>query len=162
MPAKTSLIALLAFAAPLTAQTAAHPNFSGTWVLDASKTLVSGQMPAPATATYLVVQRGDSISADMTQGSEMGEMTVKKVYGVDGKEWQNSLDYQGTAMTLSSVLKWTGTVLSIHTNSNFQGTPVEQNETWTLGEGGKTFSQRVTTMVNGEEWAATTLVFNKK
>ena len=158
-----ALALAFSFAAPLSAQSvAAHSDFTGTWVMDASKTAVSGAMPAPSGGGCVITQHGDSITIEMTQRSEQGEITTKRVLGVDGKEWKNSLTYQGTPMGLSSVLMWNGAVLNIQTNSDFQGTPVEQNETWTLSADATTFTQRMSTIVNGEEWAAVTLVFNKK
>ena len=81
---------------------------------------------------------------------------------VDGSAWKNSLDYMGTAMQLSSVLNWKDQVLNVTTNTDFQGTPVLQNESWTMSADGKSFTQRVSTVVNGEEYAATTFVFVKK
>lgn len=153
--------ALLALTSPVAAQ-GGHADFTGTWVLDASKSVIDGSMAAPASATYVVVQTGDSIAVDQRVTGDQGEMTLKKVWRVDGKTWTNYMSYQGTDMTLSSVLKWNGAVLAIHTTTDFQGTPVTQDETWTLAADGKTLTHATTTNVNETYFAAVTLVFSKK
>ena len=72
------------------------------------------------------------------------------------------MTYQGTQLTLSSVLKWNGAVLSIATTTDFGGTMVQQSETWTLAADGKTLTAATTTNVAGAYYAAQTLVFNRK
>jgi hypothetical protein len=156
-----SLFLSALLASPLAAQ-AAHPDFSGTWVLDAGKSSAEGSMQVPTTSTYVIVQVGDSINAELRSTGEAGEMVLKKVWRVDGKAWINYLTYQGTDMTLSSVLSWTGTVLTIHTTTEFNGTPVEQNESWTLSTDGTTLTHATVTTANGEEFARMSLVFVKK
>jgi hypothetical protein len=151
----------VALAGPLAGQ-AAHPDLSGTWVLDASKTVVDGPIPAPPAASYVVVQVGDSFAVDQKMTTDMGEAAVRKVWRVDGKAWANKISYGGVEMELSSTLSWIGPVLAIHTTSSYQGTPVDQGETWTLGPDGKTLTQSTTTKVNGDYYASVTLVFTKK
>jgi hypothetical protein len=153
---------LVALTSPLAAQ-AVHPDLNGTWVLDASKTVIDGQMEAPVTAIYVVVQVGDSLSVDqkMTMASA-GEVVVKKVWKVDGKPWANNFSYGGVPMVLTSTLRWNGAVLTMHTTSDFQGNAVDQTETWTVGPDGKTLTESTTTNVNGDYFAAVTLVYVKK
>lgn len=153
--------ALLALGSPLAAQTT-HPDFTGTWVLDATKTLTDGPLPAPSGATQIVVQHGDSMTVDQKSSSEQGEMAMKKVWKVDGQAWANAMTYQGTAMSLSSVLRWNGAELVIRTTMDFSGTPVEQNESWTLAADGKTMTVTTTTNVNGAYYASVTMVFTRK
>ena len=159
---RLSLAAILvSLASPLSGQ-AAHPDLTGTWVLDASKTVVDGPMMAPPAATYVVVQVGDSIAVEQKFSSGAGEQVVKKVWRVDGKAWANPFNYQGVDMVLSSTLRWDGAVLAIHTTTDFQGTPVEQTETWTLSSDGKTLTQSTTTYANADYYAQVTLVFGKQ
>jgi hypothetical protein len=158
LPLGTILIAL---ASPLTAQ-AAHPDLNGTWVLDASKTVVDGQMQAPPAATYVVVQVGDSIAVDQKMTAQAGEVVVKKAWRVDGKPWANTITYGGVDMVLSSTLQWNGAVLAMHTTSDYQGNAVEQVETWTVAPDGKTLTESTTTNVNGDYYATMTLVFSRK
>jgi hypothetical protein len=152
---------LVALASPLAAQ-ATHPDFTGTWVLDASKTVVDGPIPPPPAASYVVVQVGDSLAVDQKMTSQEGEQVAKKVWRVDGKPWANAITYGGVDMVLSSTLSWNGAVLTIHTTSDYQGTPAEQTETWTLGSDGKTLTQSTSTSANGDYYATMTLVFSRK
>ena len=152
---------LVALASPLAAQ-ATHPDFSGTWVLDASKTVVDGQMEAPSAVTTVVVQVGDSLSVDQKVTGSFGEQALKKVWKVDGKPWANNFEYGGVPMVLSTTLRWNGAVLAMHTTSDFQGNAIDQIQTWTMGADGKTLTDNTTTNVNGDYFSAVTLVFNKK
>jgi len=152
---------LLALAAPLAAQ-ATHPNFGGTWVLDATRTVVDGQMEAPSAVTMTVVQVGDSLSVDQQIKGSFGDQALKKIWKVDGKPWANEFSYAGTPMTLSTTLHWNGAVLAMHTTADFQGNAVDQTQTWTLGPDGKTLTDNTSTNVNGDYFAAVTLVFVKK
>jgi len=152
---------LLALAAPLAAQ-ATHPNFGGTWVLDATRTVVDGQMEAPSAVTMTVVQVGDSLSVDQQIKGSFGDQALKKIWKVDGKPWANEFSYAGTPMTLSTTLHWNGAVLAMHTTADFQGNAVDQTQTWTLGPDGKTLTDNTSTNVNGDYFASVTLVFVKK
>jgi hypothetical protein len=152
---------LLALASPLAAQ-ATHPDFSGTWVLDGSKTVIDGQMEAPSAVTYVVVQVGDSLSVDQKINGAFGEQALKKVWKVDGKPWANNFEYGGVPMVLSTTLRWNGAVLAMHTTSDYQGTAIDQTETWTMGPDGKTLTDSTTTNVNGDYYSAVTLVLAKK
>ncbi|MGH7522850.1 MAG: hypothetical protein ACREK8_00920 [Gemmatimonadales bacterium] len=152
---------LISLAFPLAAQ-ASHPDFSGTWVLDASKTVVDGQMEAPSAVTFTVVQLGDSLSIDEKVTGSWGEQALKKVWKVDGKVWPSSFSYGGVPMTLSTTLHWNGAVLMMHTTSDYQGNAVEQSETWTLSPDGKTLTDTTSTSANGDYYSSVTLVLNKQ
>ena len=163
MPARSfSIGALLGILAYPVAAQAAHPDFSGTWVLDPAKTVVDGQMEAPTAVTSVVVQVGDSLSVDQKVTGSFGEQALKKVWKVDGKAWANAFSYQGVAMTLSTTLRWNGAVLTMHTTSDYQGNAIDQSETWTLSADGKTLTDSTSTSVNGDYYASLTLVLNKK
>jgi hypothetical protein len=152
---------LLALAVPLAAQ-ATHPDFSGTWVLDASKTVVDGQMEAPSAVTTTVMQVGDSFAVDQKVSGSFGEQALKKVWKVDGKWWANNFSYGGVPMVLNTTLRWNGPVLSMHTTSDYQGNAIDQTQTWTMGPDGKTLTDNTTTNVNGDYFSSVTLVFTKK
>jgi hypothetical protein len=154
-------LGLLLLASPLAAQ-ATHTDFTGTWVLDAAKSSSDGQLPVPTAATYVVGMHGDSITVDIKTADGNGEMSLKKLYAVDGYNWLNSMTYQGTTMNLSSVLKWNGAALAIQTTTDFGGTPVQQSETWKLAEDKKTLTIAITTYVDGAPFSSQTLAFNKK
>ena len=158
------LLALLLLAAPLAAQTSvAHPNLSGTWVLDAAKSTVDGPLPPPTSATYAVGTHGDSITVHVTEvDAAAGAVTLDRLVATDGYSWTNYMIYAGNQLTLNVVAKWNGAVLSLTTNTDVSGSPVLQTETWTVSADGKVLTQNVTTNVAGAYFAAQTLVFNKK
>jgi hypothetical protein len=119
-------------------------------------------MEAPSAVTMTVVQVGDSLSVDQQIKGSFGDQALKKVWKVDGKPWANEFSYAGTPMTLSTTLHWNGAVLAMHTTADFQGNAVDQTQTWTLGPDGKTLTDNTSTNVNGDYFAAVTLVFVKK
>jgi len=159
-----SLLLLAFVGAPLAAQTAvAHPNLSGTWVLDAAKSTVDGPLPPPTSATYVVGTHGDSITVHVTEvDAAAGAVTLDRLVATDGYSWTNYMTYAGNQLTLNVVAKWNGAVLSLTTNTDVSGSPVLQTETWTVSADGKVLTQNVTTNVAGAYFAAQTLVFNKK
>jgi hypothetical protein len=152
--------ALILVAMPLRAQS--HPDLTGTWILDPAKTSVDGQIPAPASATYTITMHGDTMTVDQQTTNEMGAMATKKVWAADGKAWPSVMTYGGNDMQLSSVLTWKENVLNVQTTTDYQGTPVQQSETWTPSSDGKMLTVGVTTNVDGSYFAAMTMVFNKK
>lgn len=157
----TTVAALCTLALPLAAQ-ATHPDFSGTWVLDATKSSADGPIAVPTAATYVISMHGDSIDVDQHSVTDMGAVDSKKLYATDGYQWKNTLDYQGTSMALSSLVSWKDKVLNVQTTTDFQGNPVEQAETWTMSADGKTLTLTVDTSSNGQSYGSMTMVFNKK
>ncbi|HEY4321511.1 MAG TPA: hypothetical protein VGM77_10070 [Gemmatimonadales bacterium] len=157
----TAVAALCTLALPLAGQ-ATHPDFTGTWVLDATKSVADGPMAAPTSGTVVIAMHGDSITMDQHSVSDMGETNSKKLYATDGYQWKNTLDYQGTPLALSSMASWKDKVLNIQTTTDFQGTPVDQAERWTLSADGKTLTQVIDTGSNGQSYGSMTMVFNKK
>lgn len=155
------LLAVAVFAMPgsLAGQ---HPDFSGTWTIDATKSSASGQMAVPSSGMATITQKSDTITVDSRSSSEAGELVLKKYYVVDGKSYKNAMTYAGTDMALSSTLSWNGAALKIHTVTDYNGTPVEQDEVWSLSADGKSMTQTTTTSVQGAEWAVLTLVYVKK
>src|SRR5215213_3882991 len=89
MKLKTALAApasLLLAAAAVIAATAgapAHPNFSGTWELDQSR---SHSIPPDMKQTFTVVQDGDRVSVELKVINAQGERVIKEAYTLDGKE----------------------------------------------------------------------------
>jgi hypothetical protein len=156
------LVALVCVCPGALGAQATHPDLVGTWILDASKSTVDGPIPAPTAATYVVGQHGDTITLSAKQTDANGEVALDRIVATDGYRWNNTMVYQGTRMALSSEAKWNGAVLSIQTTSDFNGTPVQQSETWTLSADGKTLTTATTTNINGTYYASTSLVFMKK
>lgn len=72
------LAASVAFAA-----SPAHPDFTGTWELDQSR---SHSIPPDMKQTFTVVQEGDKVSVELKVVTAQGERVIKESYTLDGKE----------------------------------------------------------------------------
>ena len=60
-----------------------RPNFSGTWVMDASRSI---GIPPDLQQTITVSHAGDQVKIEMKISSSQGERTFADVYTLDGKE----------------------------------------------------------------------------
>ena len=74
---------LLAAAAAVFAAVPAHPNFSGTWELDQTR---SHSIPPDMKQTMTVTQEGDRVSVELKVINAQGERVIKEAYTLDGKE----------------------------------------------------------------------------
>ena len=90
MRLKTALVcsALLLLAATVTVAAAkafdpAHPNFSGAWELDQSR---SHSIPPDMKQTLTVTQEGDKVAVELKVVTQQGERVIKEDYTLDGKE----------------------------------------------------------------------------
>jgi hypothetical protein len=80
----TTLIAALIGALAILPAPAAQTDFTGTWVLDASRS--EGLPPGMEQATIMVKQSGDRIEMEILLQTPMGEQRIPDVYVLDGKE----------------------------------------------------------------------------
>ncbi|MBD0325396.1 MAG: hypothetical protein ICV68_03140 [Pyrinomonadaceae bacterium] len=78
----TSVVVALVFTLGLSTLAAA-PNFSGTWVLDRSRSI---GLPPGMEQTMTVVQTGDRIDLETKIVTAQGERIIKDSYTLDGKE----------------------------------------------------------------------------
>src|SRR5215212_5461261 len=76
------LLAATATVAAFAADTA-HPNFSGAWELDQSR---SHSIPPDMKQTLTVTQEGDHVSVELKVVTPQGERVIKEAYTLDGKE----------------------------------------------------------------------------
>lgn len=85
MRLKTTLLcsALLLATSVALAVTPAHPNFSGTWELDQSR---SHSIPPDIKQTMTVTHDGDRITVETKVITPQGERVIKDAYTLDGKE----------------------------------------------------------------------------
>ena len=75
---------LLAAAAVFSVAAArAHPNFSGTWELDQTR---SHSIPPDMKQTLTVSQDGDRVAVELKVVTPQGERVIKEAYTLDGKE----------------------------------------------------------------------------
>jgi hypothetical protein len=77
------LACCLAASAAAQGAPAAKADFSGTWVLDASK---SEGLPPGVEQTLVVTQQGDRVEAQNTTKGPQGEQVIKDAYVLDGQE----------------------------------------------------------------------------
>jgi hypothetical protein len=109
------------------------PDFSGKWKMDVAKSDF-GPMPAPESQTSVIDHKDPKLKVTATvKGGPQGDRTSESNYTTDGKEVTNK---QGE-VEIKTVGSWDGKNLVLKSKLEFQGTPVEITETWTLAEGGK-------------------------
>ena len=120
----------------------AKADFSGTWILDKSK---SEGLPPGMDQTMTVVQTGDKLSLETKLIGEQGEQVVADSYTLDGKEAEfTPKTPNGPAGKGKRTAKWTanGNGIEVTENSTFDGPEgpvnVQMTRLWTLSEDGKT------------------------
>ncbi len=121
------VIAAMAFALPL----AAAPNFSGSWMLNVSKSQY-GQFPAPEVMLRTVTMQGTELKMSTYQKGAQGEVTTELTYTTDGKPSVNGAN-TGTAA-------WYGETLVIESSREAQGAKLSQRDSWTISPDGKTLT----------------------
>ena len=145
------------------AQAPAHPDLSGVWVMDSSKTVVAGQLGAPTSASSTIVQHGDSLTIDRETTAEMtGPVKTRTVWVVDGKPWKNTAPINGTDVEVTSVLSWDNGVLVIRSALNVMGSDVDLLDRWTMSADGRVLVMVRTGSVGAQDLGSTTLTFVKK
>ena len=83
MARKFLLMTVAIMALTVFALAATKPNFSGTWVMDASRSI---GIPADLQQTITVSHAGDQVKVEIKISSSQGERTFADVYTLDGKE----------------------------------------------------------------------------
>jgi hypothetical protein len=173
-----NLIALL-LAGALAANAAAPTNFSGTWVLDKSKSELPPQLQNVESYALTVTQDAQQLTINTTitggqgmggpgggGGGRAGGMMSSLTYKLDGTE--STVEAGGGrpgSVTLKATWKNDGKTLSLMNvrKLNFQGNDVTitTTEQWELSSDGKTLTiHRTTESPRGTQ--TSTLVFNKK
>jgi hypothetical protein len=137
-PATVLITAALAIGTVCRASAADHPNFTGSWVLDAARSTAMAPSADPVT---VVVKHDDPVlrvSATVTP-----EIKDDRTYRTDGVE--RSVDVMGVPIAVRA--RWEGSKLV--TRAVGAGTTTE--ETWQLLDGGKSLSieRKVSGMVSG-------------
>jgi hypothetical protein len=125
----------------------AQANFTGTWVLDATRTQ---GMPPGVEITMTVKHTGDRVELESNISSPAGQQTVSDVYVLDGKE----ADYKPPMIGPGSgkgkrTAKWTADKSGFEsTESATVSTPegegtISATRKWTLAPDGKTLTMDV-------------------
>jgi dipeptidyl aminopeptidase/acylaminoacyl peptidase len=120
----------------------AKADFSGTWILDKTK---SEGLPPGLNQTMTVVQTGDKLSLETKLISDEGERVVADSYMLDGKEAEFTPQTpNGPAGKGKRTAKWSadGNGIEVTENSTFDGPEgsvnVQMTRIWTLSADGKT------------------------
>lgn len=152
----TTLFALATVVAgPLAAQ--AHPNFSGSWVLDPAKS--AGMVPK--SSELKITQTDKALTIERNAVGPTGQpVSSTLVYHLDGTPSKNSLGGNGMTIDLNSTTAWEGADLVISTTAELQG-GMKQTERLTLEDGGKQLTVHGDIAVSGQT-ASGKLVFTKK
>jgi len=144
-------LALVASGATASAQSAAIPNLSGTWVLQVDKSDFAG-MQAPSARTDVVDHQEPRITIKRTVTANGTENSSNLVYGIDGKPYKNMVG----PSELTSTLHWEGsTLVSVTTAPNPQGGDITITDRYELSQDGKTLTQKRTFSVPGQELTQT-------
>jgi hypothetical protein len=129
-------IVLGVLAAIVAAMAADKPDFTGTWVLDASKSDF-GQMNPPEKMERVIDHKDPVIKIKTSQTTPRGSTSMDTEYTLDGKE-QKQETPRGVVLYTP---KWEGAVVVIDSkrSMNVQGQQVEITgfERWSLSEDGK-------------------------
>lgn len=129
--ARKTVFAIALFAT--VALAADKPNFSGEWVMDASKSDF-GPMPPPDSMTVKIEHADPSITVTQSQtGGPQGDQTTTAKYSTDGKETVNQM----MGNDVKSTASWDGNSLVIKSKLDFQGNEIGLTSKWSLSEDGK-------------------------
>ncbi len=156
-------LALLAFAAPISAQ-AGKPSFVGTWMMDSARSQSEGS-PLPAAIVWTIAQRGDTLIWDREIINEAGsaKLVSKVTVGMDGKPWPNKAPQaDGTSRDAAYALSWEGATMVVTITSEIEGTPIVQIDRLTKSADGATLTVMRDLTVDGEPYAKATMVFAKR
>jgi hypothetical protein len=131
---KTASKAIFAIAVLATVALAADkPNFSGEWVMDASK-CEFGPIPPPDSMTRKVDHADPAMTVTQTQtGGPQGDQTSTAKYTTDGKENVNQM----MGNDVKSKATWEGNSLVIASKLDMQGNEIALTSKWTLSADGK-------------------------
>jgi hypothetical protein len=143
-------------AGPLAAQ--AHPDFSGKWALDPSKS--QGPM-VPPSSDLTVTQTDKLLTIVRNSPGPSGPMSTTLVYQLDGTASKNTVGGNGMTVDLNSTTAWDGPALVISTTAPQMQGGLKQTERWSLDDSGKTLTLKGDIAVAGQT-ASMTLVFVKK
>jgi len=136
-----ALVVLATLAAPVAAQSgatatpAAHPNFSGHWVMNPA---ASEGMGLPDSLTMQVTQDERTLKIDRAQVSQMGAQSTSLLYTLDGSPAKNTISGNGMSLDLNTTSAWQGTVLQLTTTADVGGQTFTQVDHWSLDPDGKT------------------------
>ena len=144
------LLTLLAIAPAVARAQAAHPDYSGTYVLDPAQS--DGQM-VPQKMTLKIAQTPAGITVDRTQTNQMGESTSQMKYALDGSASKNTLNMGGNSVDVSTVVTWEGASPVLTSAMKFGDNDAQSIEKWALTDDGKKLRIERKVTAGGQEFA---------
>ena len=160
-----TVVMLLAFCAiALVGSAQDHPNFAGTWKLNAAKSN-PGDF-GPSARTDVITQDGSKFTDKVAATTQMGDDAYTLAFTADGSK--QTIDPKSPAaamgnLTLKGIMAaWDGDKLAVDTNASFQEqVDIASHVVYSLSADGKTLtlaSHASTSMGDFD----TTLVFDKQ
>ncbi|HLH00305.1 MAG TPA: hypothetical protein VKX49_28630 [Bryobacteraceae bacterium] len=148
---------LMSFAATVLATClTAKPNFSGTWVLNVSKSDF-GPLPGPSNETTVIEHNDPTLKVAVKAQTAQGDQDFVLNFTTDGQEATN----QQGPLTLKSKLSWDGDSLVVDSTTSLQGNDITIKQVWTLSADGKTLTQNAHLSAAALGEADQKLVFEK-
>ncbi len=131
------VVALVIAGASVSAQS--KTNFAGKWTLVPDPNAAAGgggrgRGMGGGLGQEFTATQDDKTLTVTTSNPQMGDM--KMVYNLDGSETKNPITFNGQTIERASKVKWDGAKLVITTTINFNGTPAETTQSWTLDASG--------------------------
>lgn len=125
----------------------AHPDFTGSWTLDVSKS--EGTM-LPTSATLKITQNEKSMSVERTTTAMGMTRTGTANYALDGSPSKNTVNANGTNIDFNSSAAWSDDVLVIKTTADFGGGSFSGTERYSLSDDKKTLTIASEASVSGQ------------
>ena len=117
------------------AQDKAHPDFTGTWVMDTARTPRGGM--ATTALSYAVKQTPTMLTMDRKVETAQGSAGGTLNYNLDGSPTPNQISQGGQDFTASSVMTFAGDTLVLTSDISAGGRAVKQTDRWVQAPGGK-------------------------
>ena len=113
-----------------------EPNFTGTWKLDLAQSNF-GPLPGPESRIDTIEDVEPTIKVSSAQkGTAQGDLDYSFSMTTDGKP--STMNFQGTDATNTAY--WAADILTVDTNTKFQGYDVVLKSLWSLSRDGKTMT----------------------
>ena len=114
----------------------AKPDFSGVWIMDASKSNFGG-MPSPETMTRTITHKEPSFRVVTVQtGGTTEDRTIDTTFTTDGKPQTNTIP--GGSLTLAG--KWEGTTLVLAGTMSLTDMAIPVEDRFVLSPDGTTLT----------------------
>jgi hypothetical protein len=146
-----TLLAITPAVARAQAAPAAHPDYSGSYVLDPAQS--DGQM-LPQKMTLKIAQTPAGLTVDRTQTTQMGESTSQAKYALDGTASKNTITMRGTPVDVSTVVTWEGESPVLTSSMKIGENDAQSIEKWALADGGKKLTLDRKVSAGGQEFTS--------